>query len=180
MIIGFSGKMGSGKSEAVKFMRENYGDKIALVKFAQPLYDIQEAVYDRISQAYSRPESFIKDRKLLQWLGTEWGRGTISETLWVDIWKAEVRDQLKLGKIVVCDDVRFDNEAEALREMGGKLIQINSNRNKERIDTASGIPQHASENGIKPKLVDFVVNNDETIQEYQRKLGTVLQSVVFL
>jgi dephospho-CoA kinase len=83
-LIAFTGQMGSGKSTAVSTLREFADNPVHNIKFAQTLYDIQNYIYERIESVYKRPEDFIKDRKLLQWIGTEWGRGTISESLWVD------------------------------------------------------------------------------------------------
>lgn len=169
-LIGFNGRMGSGKStaiQALKYATEGVC-QVHLVKFAQPLYDLQEAAYKRIESVYKRPESFIKDRKLLQWLGTEWGRDGISKTLWVDIWTAEVRrlNAAHPNDLIVCDDARFDNEAETIRSLGGLVVSINCNRTDERIDTKAGIVSHSSEAGINASLVDYTINNDGTREEF--------------
>lgn len=173
MIIGFTGKMGVGKSTAVKEL----GDKFKLIKFAQPLYDIQEYAYRRIEGAYKRPENFIKDRTLLQWLGTEWGRNTLSQNLWIDVWKTDAEIALFKGNYVVVDDVRFDNEAQAIRELGGKIIQITSDRTEERIDTKAGISGHPSESGVTPNLVDITVKNDLSLTHYLKELEAVFNSL---
>ena len=111
-IIAFSGKMGVGKSTAIERIYAKSNGVVHLVKFAQPLYDMQEFIYRRISSVVQRPANFTKDRKLLQWLGTDWGRG-MKETLWVDLFKAQVEKILDHNPtaVIVCDDVRFDNEA---------------------------------------------------------------------
>lgn len=173
MIIAFTAGMGAGKSTAVELLRSMFSGEhnfkpVLNVKFAAPIYDIQEYIYSRISTVYKRPSTFIKDRKLLQWVGTEFGR-SLSETLWVDLWKAraqEIRNSHPRS-IVVCDDVRFDNEADAVHSLGGFVVKINCGKNKERIDTADGLKHHASESGINPKLVDYEVANDGTLDEFK-------------
>lgn len=170
-LLGLNGKMGVGKSEALKTLNEISEAKVVNVKFAQPIYDIQEYIYNRIQAAYSRPETFIKDRKLLQWIGTEWGRNSISSNLWVDLWAAEVKRNLDLGYLVVCDDVRFDNEAEVIKNLGGKILQITSTRTDERIDTRSGLTNHASEAGIGNKYVDMLVENNSSLIDYKNSLA---------
>lgn len=169
MIIGFNGKMGVGKSTALEILKELYPN-VTLVKFAGPLYEMQEFIYNRISSAYKRPDNFIKDRKLLQWLGTEFGRNTISETLWVDIWKSDAQALSRDGRIVVCDDVRFDNEAEAILGLNGYVINISSDKTDDRIDTRSGLTNHASEAGIRDNLIHFKVKNNGTLEEYRAEL----------
>ncbi len=172
MIIGFNGKMGCGKSTAIRALVETINAQVALVKFAQPLYDMQEYMYRRIDTAYERPETFIKDRKLLQWIGTEWGRDTISKTLWVDIWKQAAGNVLYDDPlaVVVCDDVRFDNEAETIKRLGGFIVEITSKKADERIDTKAGIVQHSSESGIRRDLIDATLANDGTIEEFKRSI----------
>lgn len=161
--------MGVGKSTAIMGLEQALGSVPRLVKFAQPLYNMQEFIYGQIASVYDRPADFTKDRKLLQWLGTDWGRG-INENLWVDIWNAEAVRLMRLGYTVVCDDVRFDNEAELIRKLGGVVIKITSDKSDVHIDTGAGIANHASEAGIKPELINFTVDNSGTLVEYRRKL----------
>ena len=183
MIIGITGGMGCGKSTAVEtlvFGTLDTQHKIRLVKLAQPLYDMQEFIYRRIDSAYARPKDFVKDRKLLQYLGTDWGRNEISSTIFIDLWKAEALRLEKEGYVVACDDVRFDNEAEVIRELGGKVIQIKSDNvyAKGRIASAKGFVNHPSENGISKHLVDFIVENNNTRTEYQDKLLNVFKQIL--
>jgi hypothetical protein len=177
-LIGFNGKMGVGKSTAIQALKDLLlaNSPVKLVKFAQPLYDMQEFIYRRIASVVQRDASFTKDRKLLQWLGTEWGRGTISQSIWVDLWKHEV-ENCSAKTIVVCDDVRFDNEAETVKSLGGKIIEITSNQTQNRIDTKSGIVQHSSEAGIDPKLIDFTVENNGTRLQYLDQLTTLYKEL---
>lgn len=176
-LIAFSGGMGVGKSTAIALLKQKH-ERVHLVKFAQPLYDMQEYIYSRIDSVHSRPESFVKDRKLLQWLGTEWGRDTISTNLWVDIWKAEVK-RLYIEDpqaLIVCDDCRFDNEATTVKEMGGVVVKLVSDKVKER-GIATGIANHASESGINEKLIDYIVTNNDTIEEFKISLGHVYRAI---
>ncbi len=164
--------MGTGKSTAIQIL-ERYlskGKLIALVKFAQPLYNLQEAFYNEISPVYTRPSNFIKDRLFLQTVGTLLGRDHISQTLWVDLWQAKIKALEEDGyDFVVTDDCRFNNEAETVRAMGGVVIKLTSTRNLERITTATNTT-HASELGIDNSLVNAKVINDGTIAEFRDKL----------
>jgi hypothetical protein len=176
-LIAFTGSMGTGKSTAVQYLKDlNIEKRVDLVKFAAPLYDIQEVVYNRIKAAHTRPETFTKDRKLLQWLGTEWGR-SIDANLWVNLWKAEVKSisDKYPDAVIVCDDCRFDNEAKAVREMGGKIIKIISTKSGERIDTKAGIKQHSSESGISEQYVNYWVDNSYTLETYKSQLENIFE-----
>ncbi len=174
MIIGFTGGMGCGKSTAIEqlenFLPIKQRVRIKLIKFAAPLYDMQEYIYRRISKVYERSADFKKDRKLLQWLGTDFGR-EIDKELWVKLWKADAIGWHAIsGYTVVSDDVRFDNEAQAIKDMGGYVIKIVRNDNTKHAEGGTGIANHASEAGIDKKLVDFVVHNDDTVEVYKARL----------
>lgn len=176
MIITLSGPMGSGKSTAIAEITKQFPNS-RLIKFAGTLYDIQEMIYDRISSVYTRPEDFVKDRKLLQWLGTDWGRDTISQTLWVDIWRAEAESCEEAGVVVLCDDCRFDNEASIIKDMGGYIIKLNSDRNLDRAQGGEGIKAHASESGIDSKYVDIAIDNNGTIEEFKHSISNAVHDI---
>lgn len=179
-LIGFTGAMGVGKSTAIEFLREYFNEQqITNVKFAQPLYDMQEFIYRRIADVHPRPKDFVKDRKLLQWLGTEWGRDSIKETLWGDLWEKEVRtiDSGWYNMLITCDDIRFDNEAERVDDLGGFIIKLTSNMTEERINTKAGLAQHKSEAGVNPKFISYEIANDTTIAEFRTKLFKVYDDI---
>lgn len=57
--------------------------------------------------------------------GTVAGRGAIGPDVWVNTWKHRVRQFLDLeATYVIADDVRFRNEAEAVRAVGGIMIGV--------------------------------------------------------
>ena len=174
MIIGLNGKMGVGKSTAANFIQARSKQPIKLIKFAAPLYDMQEYIYRRISSIYTRNEDFTKDRKLLQWLGTEWGRGTIGESLWIDLWRSEVKTTLSSGYNVICDDVRFNNEAAVIKELGGIVLNISSSLTNNRINTKTGIIDHSSEKSVDSKYVQSYIENNGTEKEFDEKIRVAL------
>lgn len=178
-LIGFTGAMGSGKSTAINLIDALARDyTLVNIKFAKPLYDIQEAIYQRIETVYRRPESFEKDRKLLQWIGTEFGR-SLDKDLWIKLWKQEVQETYLDNKwinfnegnlLITCDDLRFDNEAQAVKDMGGIIIKLVSDKNLERITTAEGIKNHPSEQGVDNKYLDYIIENNGNIEDLRSSL----------
>lgn len=170
MIIAFTGRAGVGKSLAVEALKaSSEGRAVCLTKFAAPIYQIQEQIYRVIAPAYTRPAGFVKDRTLLQWIGTEWGRDTISKTLWVDLWKARV--ELVRSKdaevIITCDDCRFMEEAGTVKSLGGVIVKLTSKREGFVI---GGIEGHSSEAGLDPKYINYTLTNDGTVEEFQAAL----------
>lgn len=177
-LLALAGKAGSGKSTTLECLKDLQHHPLALKKFAGPLIDMQEMIYARIKPVYERPSNFVKDRFLLQFLGTEWGRQTISDTIWVDLWKLEIdrfykaANNLAVEPIFVVDDLRFDNEAEAVKSLGGHIIQIVSTKVNDR-NVVPGIPNHTSENGIDLKYIDYIIENNGSIDDLKQSLCTL-------
>lgn len=175
-LLAFTGRAGSGKSTALECLKDIQHHPLALKKFASPLLDMQEMIYARVRSVYQRPANFTKDRTLLQFLGTDWARKTISDTIWVDLWKQEIErfhnaaNNLAVEPIFVCDDVRFDNEAETVKSLGGHIIQIVSNAHRIEV---KGIPNHASENGIDLKYIDYIIENNGSVEDLRQSLCTL-------
>ena len=94
-------------------------------------------------------------RRLMQALGTDWGRKLIQEDIWIKCWQQEVRTLMDLGHDVVTDDLRFPNEFEAVKDMGGKCWWV------ERPSSAAATYGHASEgslNAMYNKFDSFITN----------------------
>lgn len=178
MLIGISGKMGSGKSTAIEAMK-TLGKPVYVHKFAAPLYQIQEQIYRIIAPVYQRPEDFVKDRKLLQWIGTDWGRETIRESLWIDLWKsrAEMIKTKDPTVTLVSDDTRYDNEAEMIHSMGGVVIEITRSDSTQHAVGGEGIKNHKSESGISPHLIDYRITNDGTLEEFQEAFKVLIKQI---
>lgn len=168
MILGISGQMGSGKSTAIEALK-TLGRPVFVHKFAYPLYMMQEYAYRLIEPVYPKPEGFVKDRRLLQLIGGEWGRETISQSIWTDLWKARTVELTERDPelILVSDDVRFDNEAETVRSLGGHVIRIERKNAATYAEGGVGIQGHASEAGISGDLIDRTIFNEGTIEEFQ-------------
>lgn len=124
-IIGIVGKAGSGKSLAGSYLFERHQN--VLLKFATPIKNMLGA----LGLTYREIEGDLKDkpcvllngrtpRYALQTLGTEWGRRLMGEEMWVRHW----RRRLPGLRRVVCDDVRFPNEVEEIRSLGGIIVRI--------------------------------------------------------
>lgn len=167
-IITFTGKAGSGKSTAIEILKEISKKPVVNLKLAQPLYDIQEYIYNRVESAYKRSEFFKKDRWMLQTLGSGL-RERLSDSIWLDLWKAEVDKALATDAIVVCDDVRYPNESLAVKELEGVVIEITSPYAYER-GVQGGIANHSSEQGLPSHMIDFTIKNDSTVEVYRNRL----------
>lgn len=105
----------------------------------------------------------ITVREYLQRYGTEAHRNVFGTDFWVD-----AVDLSHEGELIVVTDVRFPNEAEAIRKAGGRVVRIVGPPEVENTGDA-----HASEIPLPAQLVDHTVRNDIRYDRarYEAELG---------
>lgn len=137
------------------------------MRFAQPLKDMLAAFGLTPAQIDGDEKELpipglepLTPRLLMQTLGTEWGRKTVDPDLWVKHMRVRLKSTLKQTSVVI-DDVRFENEASAIRGLGGTVVHIGGRR--------SVLDSHPSEDGIKFRqdLGDIMIINDGTEAEFR-------------
>ena len=200
LIIGFTGLKRSGKDTAVNALREEYGHQnVQSYAFAEPLYDmldllLQPEGFPLLDNGEVDKNAVVKPynvtiRHMLQTLGTEWGRECIHPDVWVLRGEELIKSMAQVVPdlpIFVFSDVRFNNEADMIRENGGYIIRIRrpnivpkARTFRERLTQVFGSNEdtHASENGIAEYLIDETIDNNGTLMELQQR---VLRTVAML
>lgn len=162
-VLGLTGAAGSGKNTVADILMRhgfvNFG-------FADPVYRAVGAVLGvsteslRDRDAKEKPIDWLgkSPRDLLQTLGTEWGRNMVRDDIWIQIAMRQAQETLQNRRGVVLTDVRFQNEAEAIRAAGGTIWRVV--RSVECL--AAGAAKHSSEAGLPAELVDHVIENNGT------------------
>lgn len=152
-IIGITGLAGSGKSTAAEFICDS--GEYTRVSFATPLKDMLRKLGIDCADKEATPDILCGKtvRYALQTLGTEWGRQLIGQ----DIWARSAMEYAQHRLPVVFDDVRFENEAQAIIDAGGEIWQI--------VRPGLEAMDHASEAGIPSSLVSRILYNDRTAEE---------------
>jgi|LakMenEpi03Aug12_release.lakeMendotaPanAssembly.Ray.scaffolds.fasta_scaffold406373_3 hypothetical protein len=173
MLIGLTGAAGAGKDTVASHLFKAHGClKLAL---ADPLYAMVAAMTglpvekmgDRKVKEADIAWIGTSPRRLLQTLGTEWGRGTLGDDIWIkNLFRRIDAYSHAMGRwsdkaSFVVTDVRFANEAQAIRERGGHIIEI------VRPTPLSGVPdearRHSSEAGVPNELIDVSIVNDTDV-----------------
>lgn len=181
MIIGLTGYKGSGKDTVGQYLVDAYGyERIAfadkLKQAVAALFNVSldaadewknEPVYIRVfstvlgeesGMTYETPIVSQSWRSVLQRMGTEVGREVFGYNFWVDLALPLYPYPLSTYRIrnYVVTDVRFDNEASRILELGGKLVFV---------DRPGCEPDgHASED-LPLNHVTHTIRNDSTIED---------------
>lgn len=180
-LIALSASMGSGKTTALEIIRKlvtSSSDDVFFrkIRFSAALYKLQFTVYDALGIPH---DNTLKDGKLLQVLGTDWGRN-YDENIWVNQFEREFKgvDFVPNNVVFVCDDCRFDNEAAKVKELGGTIIKLVRPQYliPESIVKGRDV-KHASEAGIEWKYVDYTIINDLSLENLEENLKQILLEI---
>lgn len=193
----YSSVMGSGKSEVAKILVRDYG--ATLIKFAAPLKDMTRVLLGHMgvdpSEIERRVEGDLKEapiedftawkdrgkmvapradplttRFIMQTLGTEWGRDTISPNFWAKITRDKITSELAQGHHVVIDDMRFYQEYDLISgfETGVTVRVIRP----EAVATNG----HASEGALDGMMFDYLIYNNSDLDGLKAKVHEMMEN----
>lgn len=161
-IIGLTGPKMVGKSTYAKSI-----EGAIILSFATPIKKMLKVILPGEKYLNFKEEPIpnfpdnINTRQLLQSLGTEWGREGVYPNIWIDLaYKAALPH---IGKrTIVFDDIRFPNEAWAIRRWGnthGVLSEIvHISRKGYEPDEND---HHVSEAGLPKSMIDKWVSVED-------------------
>ena len=165
-LIGFTGPAGCGKTTAAACLSSH------TYSFATPMKDCLKRLFDLdLDQLYTLegkeaidPRYGVSPRFLLQRFGTEFIRSTVPD-LWIILMRKQL-NKLPTDMFIVIDDVRFEDEAEMVRQEGGTIVHI-LGRSMIKSD-------HSSERliGIHPK--DLTFSNNGSLKEFNARVKEVV------
>ena len=176
MVIGLSGYARSGKDTAADRLVSKHG--FSQYSFAAPMkeamYILNPIVgsdgigpfkYKNLVDTYGldkAKESYPEIRRLLQVFGTEVGRSMFGENFWVDLTLNNIKE-----KHAVISDVRFKNEADAIKKAGGQVWRINRHG-------VGPVTDHSSEIDLDDYNFDHIIDNDYSVMDLHNVIDMLL------
>jgi hypothetical protein len=177
-LIGIAGYAGAGKDTLADLLVEHFS--FVKIAFADPMREIAAAINPivgvmgtdnpsedeiiRYSDAlefhgYTEAKALYPEmRQFLQRLGTEAGRNILGTDFWVDL----AMKRAQAHRRVVLSDMRFQNEAQAVKAAGGRTIRIQR-------PGVVALNDHASEHDLDVWGFDlFMQNNSRPIDMLTR------------
>lgn len=176
MLIAFSGKKKTGKDTAADLL-VSASPKLTFqrLNFADGVYEeIAEGIWPScicVPEALQAKIKFMKENKdnfrlILQGWGTDFRRKMFGE----DYWVKKYANRLKIipdRTVVMTTDVRFVNEAEYIKSIGGVLIRIS--RDTGYYDT------HVSETELDNYPFDIAISNNGTKDDLLHEISVALK-----
>lgn len=180
-LVGLTGRKGSGKSTFAAELAKQFPFHVNLA-FADAVRSVSLAVFGSAYRTHEEKDAvdafwqerlgdnWATGRKILQHVGTEVFRNGIHNKIWLFVMERRMLELMAKTKgdhpkpLVTVDDIRFDNEAEMIRELGGTIIRMVNTNHGENTDS------HASEAGIKDDYVDhtYPVANEQEVAKIAR------------
>lgn len=188
MIIGLSGYAQVGKDTFAKslilrhnFVRVSFADKLKAVAYgSNPWVKWKEEAgkgkFIKLRDAVKlNGWEYVKNnsdaREFLQLLGTEGVRDNLGPMVWVEACSGEVMDAVESGKNVIFTDMRYPNEYDYVRALGGFTVRV------ER-PGVEAVNEHASDSALKGKTFDALVLNNAGLQGLAQKATTLYDLLV--
>jgi len=180
MLIGISGKIGSGKDTVagliVHYSAEDweirgFADRLKLTVAALTNTTVEEN-YSRKGKQF-QPPGFSHSLGVLQQKVGMALREHIDPNIWMNIALENTTN-----KFVIVADVRFQNEAEAIRNRGGMVIRVNGDPTHCR-ENDSRSHQHPSETELDhwPHF-DWVIENSGTLEELSQHVQSWITRIM--
>lgn len=178
-IIAFTGYKFSGKSYSSSILTDKYNyTKISfagpLKKMVTDLFSLDDECYNKDKKEKIIPRLNTTPRKLLQIFGTELCRETLPKhipnlklsrkTMWESLLYDKVQNLRRCNPSIniTVDDVRFDDEYQCIRDLGGIVIEIR------RPSVKPEKSEHKSEMGCK---ADFVIINNGSLEQLEKLIS---------
>jgi hypothetical protein len=176
-VLGLSGYARSGKDTVAEHLIETQG--YTRISFADPMREALVALDPVIHLGgypmglasavrmvgWEKLKGMSNDiRPLMQRFGTEVGREMFGQNFWVDLALSRIPD----GGKVVFADVRFPNEANAIRDLGGEIWRVE----REGVVAANA---HISERALDDYMFDSIIANTGTLEDLYAAVDALIK-----
>lgn len=194
-LIGIIGCPGAGKDTCGDYLVERAGYQ--RTSFAKRVKDVAHAAFgwnramlegitseSRTWREHVDDYWGISPREALQKIGTEMFRTLIHPDFWVKAVIKEISDAPVTTRFVITD-CRFENEVEAIKALGGKIIYIQRGIHPAWAALARSGSPYSSDSGVHitdwnpyalSKFADIEINNNGTLDELYAQIYSFMHA----
>lgn len=201
MILALAGPAGAGKDTLATYLCHAYEGYIRDSFAAPIYHALEAVGFDTAYMEPQRKQEVIpllEDaegaktmRRLAQTLGTEWGRNHVSPDLWIRLlekrqglssvhgrrksedgsYERYVNRIANLGRKLIISDLRFRDEARAVRNWNGYNIYIHGR------GYDLGAHTHASEGALHLSDIDYMIDNSGTLESSYGQVDHIIELI---
>lgn len=185
-LVLISGQQGSGKTTLADGIHNHLmskGKTVAHLSFASTIYAIHDFALKQLKEC-GIERDIKKDGYLLQLLGTEWGRSTINENIWVNCTKGKVeKDRHDFNNLYnrplihLISDCRFKNEFDLFPDALRVRLECSEEVRKERCSMWRETTNHPSECDLDDYIDKFDMVVDTENYNSKHALSLVLAQI---
>lgn len=163
-LIGLSGYARSGKDTVAEILGSLYGyerrafaDRLkGFVYQVNPMLHVETRVQDIVnSKDWEHAKTYNEGRRLLIEIGNK-----AREFFGEDVWVNALFSTMSVDQHYVISDVRYPNEAERIKSMGGVVLRVTR-------PGVGPVADHISETGLDDYPFDAVIENDGSLLDLQ-------------
>lgn len=176
-VVGLHAKKYAGKDTGARFLCDAFNAE--QYAFADPVYaGLAVALGVRRTDVVDKediiPKFGVSLRYMTTRFATDYARDMIHNDVWIQraiewMQRLSVHHGWKDIPPIVFSDVRFENEAKFIRDMGGTVIHVY------RSGFSDVESDHESEDGIRESENDFILYNNGNLSDYKTRLRRVYE-----
>lgn len=183
MIIGISGKIGSGKDTVKEILTRQLisrGYTVEYASFAKKLRDVVTAMTGASFEFLCSHEgknsidsiTGLTYGQLLQTIGQNF-----RDTFGADIWIKLAFNEKRYSDFVIFSDVRYVEEYEKILASNGKVLRLEGDPLKVRINSTRNL-NHPSETALDHVEFEYIIENTGTLEDLEVMVNEYLQTVL--
>jgi hypothetical protein len=191
--VAFADKLKLSAARALGYDPKTVEDAVELCNMIKDTGCVDTA-YDRPAAAGTRRGIHISGRAFLQRYGTEAHRDVFGDSFWIDALLPKpaldggtlarpagaphpmnayaLEQRFPDADVVVITDVRFENEAQRIRALGGENWHIDADARLGELPADA----HVSEHGLPEDYIDQRVYNNCDLYEFRKRVVEAFQS----
>ena len=197
MVVGIHGKMGSGKSTVanslITVLKDDFNINSTIKSFATPIYNLISLLFDETVEEIKlnkntlvRPRSFMGQRsyrELLQNVGM-FVRDNADEDVWVNALFGNNNDKILQDWTCnghewwIIDDLRFYNEFDRIKDIGGVNIKVNRDITNNLDDDIKNNGSEVDLDDLDWKEWDLFLDNNNTIDITKKLLKEYIMTIL--
>ena len=141
-------------------LSNNLNKKVKILSFSDKLKKVAVELFGIDILHFTRRDLKEKEipfwgmspRQMMQKLGTDACRNGLGDNIWIRVMEMEITKHNV--DVIIIPDIRFDNEAEFVKESNGFVFEL---RREGLVEIKNN--EHKSEQGIDNELVDWTIMN---------------------